>query len=152
MYDCTVTTLTGQFPKYCSCRLCSSLSSKSESDIVETYKLSIWFISSKLNIFLKELYNKMSTMYENYLGTSEGKRSDSKNWTGYYSALYKFTNSNEYTGLVENCIQKVEENHLLIFSKLFDAVSQFLLEKKVSQVTPVSTQSKTFAIDSADIS
>jgi hypothetical protein len=93
----------------------------------------------KVNIFLKELYNKMSTMYENYLGTSEGKRSDSKNWTGYYSALYKFTNSNEYTGLVENCIQKVEENHLLIFSKLFDAVSQFLLENKVSQVTPVST-------------
>lgn len=105
----------------------------------------------KVNIFLKELYNKMSTMYENYLGTGEGKRSDSKNWTGYYSALYKFTNSNEYTGLVENCIQKVEKNHLLIFSKLFDAVSQFILEKKVSQVTPVSTQSKTFAIDSAGL-
>ena len=33
----------------------------------------------KVNMFLKELYNKMSTMYENYLGTSEGKRSDSKN-------------------------------------------------------------------------
>lgn len=105
--------------------------------------------------FLSKLYHKLSTTYSELCSTSEGKKTDSKNWTKYYSELYKLINSDEYKSMIEECVHhNAAEHDFLTFSKLFDKVSHFVLEEKAKALKIVPTQGSKqdyLTVDSSDV-
>lgn len=105
--------------------------------------------------FLSKLYHKLSTTYSELCSTSEGKKTDSKNWTKYYSELYKFTISDKYKSMIEECVHhNAAEHDFLTFSKLFDIVSHFVLEEKAKALKTAPTQGSKqdyLTVDSSDV-
>lgn len=90
-----------------------------------------------MNTLIKKLYEKISSLIQQFCGNtgSDAKTTDSKTWTSYYSQLYQFCNSKEYISIIESCIQrKAEEDDFVIFSKIFDFISNSVLEKRASSI------------------
>jgi hypothetical protein len=101
-------------------------------------------VSDKINLLLEKhetgliilvtkLFKKISAIYEQVCGGSTAnKKIDSKVWTNYFGELYKYSNSTEYLSHVETCLQrKAESDDFVVFSKIFDFVSHFILESNV---------------------
>ncbi|VDI27813.1 Hypothetical predicted protein [Mytilus galloprovincialis] len=90
----------------------------------------------QLNLFLTTIFENISDIYEQVFGSeSTEKKTDSKSWTNYFSKLYKFSHSNEYISLIENCCnRKAESDDFTVFSRIFDFVSHFIIENKTSNI------------------
>jgi len=90
---------------------------------------------NSMNILLKELFQQMSELLVKHCGDTEKKNTDSKIWTKYYTELYQFSKSEEYIAVIEKCLnKKPDENDFTVFSKIFDYVSLFVLEKKTEHI------------------
>lgn len=77
---------------------------------------------------------------------------DSKKWTNFYTELFKLSNSQEYSLMIENCIgKKAESNEFMYFSRVFDYVSHVILERKASQLKGSSEKVNSFTSDSAGL-
>ena len=107
---------------------------------------------TELRIFVTKLFKKISAIYEQVCGGSTAdKKIDSKVWTNYFGELYKYSNSTEYHSHVETCFQrKAESDDFVVFSKIFDFVSHFILESKSSQMKASEEQPQIPNVYSSD--
>ncbi|CAG2186795.1 PIF1 [Mytilus edulis] len=110
----------------------------------------------QLNLFLTTIFENISDIYEQVFGSeSTEKKTDSKSWTNYFSKLYKFSHSNEYISLIENCCnRKAESDDFTVFSRIFDFVSHFIIENKTSNIkdsTELPHQQSAYSNDDAGL-
>ncbi|CAC5386231.1 PIF1 [Mytilus coruscus] len=110
----------------------------------------------QLNLFLTTIFENISNIYEQVFGSdSTEKKTDSKSWTNYFSKLYKFSHSNEYISLIENCCnRKAESDDFTVFSRIFDFVSHFIIENKTSNIkdsTELPHQQSAYSNDDAGL-
>ena len=86
-------------------------------------------LETGLRMFVTKLFEKILAIYEQVCGGSTAeKKIDAKVWANYFGELYNYSNSTEYLSHDETCFQrKAESDDFVVFSKIVDFVSHFIL-------------------------